>query len=180
MKLSYSQRWALIHVYAPDYDVQMRLAPDEEGFAVQTLRSLQRKGLIDVDENAAFERATITAAGREALDLGTIRPGNLELAIKLSYGLITSADVEEYYAHEDVPAVCVEEDELRDHTVWTDTTGVLAAIRIGGTAGWYPFEEEPGVVVSAVARLVSELGYPVEAERYGLSGDVVYFSRPEE
>jgi len=179
MKLSYAQRWALIHAYAPDYDVEMRLAPDEDGFAVQTLRSLHRNGMIEVGDHEDFEHAEITDGGREALGLSSIKARSLEQAIKLAYELVTGVEVEEYFPDADVPAVCVEEDEALDHFVWTDTAGVLAAIRICGTTGWYPFEERPDVVVSAVARLVSELGYPVEAEQYGVSGDLVYFSRPE-
>jgi len=177
MKLSYSQRCALVHAYAPEYDVEMRLAPEEEGFTVQTMRSLHRKGLIEVDEDVEYESAEITDAGREALGLTSLSAVSLEEAVQLAYGLITGGEVEEYFPEGDVPAVCVEEDEALDHFVWTETAGVLAAIRIAGTTGWYPFEERPGVVVSAVARLVSELGYPVEAERYGVAGDLVYFYR---
>lgn len=177
MKLSYTQRFALIHAYAPDYSVEIRPAPDEDGFAPQTLRSLHGKGLIEMDGHDGYEWAEVTDVGREALGLRTLQPTDLEDAVRQAVQLILETEVEEYYAHQDVPAVCVDEDEWNDRFVWTDTTEVLAAVRIPGMTSAAPFEADPDVLLSAVGRAITELGYPVVTERYRT---LVYFSRSEE
>lgn len=176
MKLSYPQRFALIHAYAPGYSVMVRIAPEEDGFTMQTLRSLQRKGLLEPDAAGEFEEAVLTAAGREALGLTTLAPTSLEQAVREAIWLLMEGEPDEYHEAADVPAVCVEEDEARNHFLWTDTSHVMAAVRMKGVTyhGW--FEEDPDILLDAVARLITDVGYPVASERYG---SLVYFSRPE-
>ncbi len=176
MKLSHAQRFALIHAYAPLYSVPVRFAPGEDGFSLRTLRSLQRKGLLRPDEDGDFEEAVLTDAGREALELTSVAPATLEEAVRGAVRLLMDDDPEEYFAAADVPAVCVDEDEVLDRFLWTDTSRVLAAIRVPGVMAYPPFGEDPDVLLDAVARRVTEVGYPVEHERYG---ELVYFSPPE-
>ncbi len=176
MKLSDPQRSALIHAYAPEYSIAIRLDPDEEGFAVQTLHALHRRGLIEPKGDGDYEDAQVTDAGREALGVTALEPADLEGAVRQAVALITGLEVEEYFGAGDVPRVCMEEDELRDTSLWTDTTGVLAAVEMGWGSGWVPHEYDPDVLLDAVARAVTEQGYPVEVCRFGT---LVYFSSPE-
>lgn len=175
MKLSDAQRSALIHAYAPEFSVAVRFAPDEEGFAVQTMRALHRRGLIEPTEDGDYEDAVVTDAGREALGVTALAPTDLEGAVRQAVELITGLEVEEYFGADDVPRVCVDEDWVHDTALWTDTSGVLAAVEMGWGGGWVPHEHDPDVLLDAVARAITELGYPVEVSRFGT---LAYFSPP--
>jgi len=176
MKLSETQREALIHAYAPNYCLGVREFPDDDGFARQTVQSLARKGLIELDERGRYEHATLTQEGRRALGLDAPPPGELRGVVSKALELFVEWEPEahELFFGDDVPPICVEEDELQGTSLWTDTTDVLFAFHDPCGGGFLGNQD---VYWDAVARWVSESGYPVEAD--SLRG-LVHFSRSDE
>jgi hypothetical protein len=173
MKLSARQRQALIHAYAPGYSIALREYPEDSGFAPRTLRSLERRGLLRPGPGGSLTEAEPTTAGRAALGLAASAPAALADIVLQAVDLLMGGEVDEIYLGDDVPSHCVEEDWANDTYVWTDTRAVLAAVRIQGLgSGWCDPLEDPDVLLDAVARRITECGYPVEVERYGT---LVYF-----
>ena len=176
MKLTHTQRSALIHAYAPGYVLERRSTLDWIGFSTRTLRSLHRRGLLELDSAGGYYDAQLTQAGREALGLAGIADMTLGAAVRAAVRMFTEGEVEEFFAGDDVPPICDDEEEGLAHFVRTDTANVMAAICVDGTRGWFAEEEDPELLMDAAARLISEAGYPVVAENYGR---MVYFVRVE-
>ena len=177
MSLTHIQRFALIHAYAPGYVLERRSTLDWIGFTTRTLRSLRRRGLIELDSVGGYHDAEVTQAGREALGLAGIADMTLEAAVQVAARMFTVGDVEAFFAGDDVPPICDDDEEGLGYFCYTDTTDVVAALRVDGSNGWFADEEDPELMMDAAARLISEAGTPVVAENYGT---MVYFVRVED
>ncbi len=180
-RLSDLHRRVLRMAYAPDYLTHERLDPCDTGVSPRTLQALVRRGLLQPEPDGSWEEVQPSPAGLAALGLGAPLPVDLRAALEQAITELVWHAVEPgaISIGEDVPSVCVEEDWANDSALYTDTSGVLAAVcdpralheefdLLGddGMVGW-----------SAVARRLSEAGWPVQASLYG---NVVYLEREQE
>ena len=169
IRLGTKQRLALITAYAPDYDLTPSEHAGDGGFSKRTLASLQRRGLLRPAEDGSWDEAALTYKGRQALGIARKAPKTLKGAVRHAVTRLVPWDVPltEIEYGDQISAVCVDEDWANDATTWTDTAGVLAAVPDSeGFGGPFGAEEDPMVFWSAVARRISEAGFPVVAERY--------------
>jgi hypothetical protein len=164
------QRRVLLMSYAPDYLLCVRHDPMDTGVSPRTLRALVRRGLLQPESDGEWDEAQPTALGLRALGLVHSLPSDLRAALTQAIGELVPGGVQpEHVALGDqVPAVCVEEDWANDTTTWTDSSCALASVEVGMGGGWSddPLGFEDMVYWSAVARRLSDAGWPVHATRY--------------
>ena len=108
----------LLYCLSEEYEL------DPEEYSKRTIRALEKKGFIDVDDDW-YE---ITAKGIRSLGLpATVRVKKAKTIIKKIVSILSEYDVE-VLSNKDIPAMAAEEDHNTDRVLWHDCTQALQVL----------------------------------------------------
>ena len=125
-----------------------------EDYSKRTIRALEKKGLLDVDDDW-YE---ITEKGIRSLGLpATVRVKKAKTIIKKIVSILSEYDVE-LLSTKDIPAMAAEEDHNTDRVLWYDCTEALFAIPFYG-------DEMEYVIAQIACDYAKKQGHLLDFER---------------
>ena len=138
----------LLYCLAEEYEL------DPEDYSKRTIRALEKKGFIDVDDDW-YE---ITSKGIRSLGLPTtVRVKKAKSIIKKIVSILSEEEIE-ILSNKDIPAIAAEEDHDNDRVLWHDFTQALFAIPFYG-------DEMEYVIAQIACDYAKKQGHELDFER---------------